>query len=117
MAKNYKHTSEGLDPRDKNLVSYNKDRKIFVTEASSLRAAGIEPASHQYVIDGNKYIIWLWSEKLGTHICYRHADKVKSPDGELIADVFKPHFSMIVTDTDSKARKQSDGTELHILND
>ena len=117
MAKNFKHTSEGLDPRDKHLVSYSKDTKIFVTEASSLRAAGIEPASHHYVINGPKYIIWLQSEKLGTHICYRHADKVKSPDGELIADVFKPYFSMIATDADHKARKQSEGTELHILND
>jgi len=115
MAIKFKHGPQSLDPRDKHLVSFNPDTKIFVTEASSLKGAGIEPASHQYVIGGHKYIIFLWSEKAQIYITYRYTRKVT--DGDVIADVFTPYFGMIVTDAEFKANQLSLGTELHILND
>lgn len=112
----YKHSENTIDPRDKNLVTYSKSSKIFIVEASSLKAAGITPESHRYTIGGQKWVIFLWSEKYQLHICYRHQRQVRE-NGELIADVFVPYFSIITGGNSTKAHKDSLGTELHILND
>ena len=112
----YKHEENQLDPRDKDLVTYSPKSKRFIVEASSLKGSGIEPQFHQGVL-GSYYYLWLWSEKLQTSILYKEKNAVKSPDGEIIANVFIPEFTMITTDKELKARSLSLETELHILND
>lgn len=112
----YKHEENQLDPRDKALVTYSPKSKRFIVEASSLKGSGIEPQFHQGVL-GSYYYLWLWSEKLQTSILYKEKNAVKSPDGEIIANVFIPDFTMITTDKELKARSLSKETELHILND
>ena len=112
----YKHEENTIDPRDKNLVTYSPTSKKFITEASSLKAAGITPISHLYTIGGTKFVIHLWSEKYKTHICYRFNEQ-KWFRGELIADIFTPYFGILTGGNDSKAYSASLGTELHILND
>ena len=112
----YKHEENQLDPRDKALVTYSPTTKRFIVEASSLKGSGIEPQFHQGVL-GSYYYLWLWSEKLQTSILYKEKNAVKSPDGEIIANVFIPDFTMITTDKELKARSLSKETELHILND
>ena len=112
----YKHEEAQLDPRDTNLVTYSKNTKRFIVEASSLHGAGIEPQWHTSVI-GSYFYLWLWSEKLQTSILYKRIRTVRDADNDPIAEVFVPSFTMIVTDTDLKARELSEGTELHILND
>jgi hypothetical protein len=112
----YKHSENAIDPRDTNLVTYSPKTKCFVTEASSLKANGIVPESHHYTIGGPKWVIFLWSEKYQLHICYRHQRQVRQ-NGELVADVFVPYFSIITGENKSKAHAASLGTELHILND
>jgi hypothetical protein len=113
----YKHEENQIDPRDKNLVTYSPTSKRFIVEASSLRGSGIEPQSHHFTIGGPKWTIWIWSEKFQTSILYVHNRSVKSPDGELVADVFTPRFDMITSTNESNAHTASIGTELHILND
>jgi hypothetical protein len=113
----YKHDDNTIDPRDTNLISYNPKSKKFVTEASSIQAAGIQPHSHHYTIGRSKYVIYMWSPKYRLHITYVWNHSVKSPDGEIIADVFVPKFDMIVTMNEHLAHDSSLGTELHILND
>lgn len=110
----YKHDENTIDPRDPDLVTYSN--KKFVVEASSLKANGIEPISHLYTIGGRKFIIYLWSEKFQTYICYRQQRQVKHHD-EVAADVFVPYFGILTGGRDSKAHAASLGTELHILND
>lgn len=110
----YKHEENQVDPRDKNLVTYSVASKRFIVEASSLKAAGV---SLIYIYGGKKLILWLWSEKFQLSIPYVHHRQVKSPDGELIADVFIPRFDSIVTLREHNAHAASLGTELHILND
>ena len=112
----YKHEEAQLDPRDTSLVTYSKNSKRFIVEASSLRGAGIEPQWHTSVV-GSYFYLWLWSEKLQTSILYKKVKTLRDPDNDPIADVFVPNFTMIVTDTDLKASELSAGTELHILND
>lgn len=113
----FKHSEATLDPRDKNLVSYNSESKRFVTEASTLRAADIEPVKNDYVLGGHKYTLFLWSEKYGLHIRYRFDRKVYDRNGEVVADVFTPYFGIISTRAESLASTAAAGTELHILND
>jgi len=112
----YKHEENQLDPRDKDLVTYSPTTKRFIVEASSLKGSGIEPQYHPGVL-GSYYYLWLWSEKLQTSILYKEKNVVKSSDGEIIANVFIPDFTMITTDKELKARSLSKETELHILND
>jgi hypothetical protein len=112
----FKHEDNQIDPRDKYLVSYHKDSKTFVCEASDLRANGIEPVSHYFTIDGPKWVIYMWSETYQTSICYKQTSQIKN-EGDVIADVFVPYFSVLTGGNDSKAHAASRGTELHILND
>jgi len=112
----YKHDENQLDPRDKQLVTYSPSTKRFIVEASSLKGSGIEPQFHRGTL-GCYYYLWLWSEKLQTSILYKEQREVKSPDGEVIANVFIPEFTMITTDKELNARSLSKETELHILND
>ncbi len=112
----YKHSENAIDPRDTHLVTYAKDSKSFIVEASSLKANGISPESHYFTIGGHKWVIYLWSEKYKLHICYKHQRQVKR-SGEVIADVFAPYFGILTGSNDSKAHTASLGTELHILND
>jgi hypothetical protein len=112
----YKHSENTIDPRDTNLITYSKESKKFIVEASSLKANDISPELHYYTIGGNKWIIFLWSEKYQLHICYRHQRQVKQNE-EVIADVFAPYFGILTGGNDSKAHTASLGTELHILND
>ena len=111
----YKHSENAIDPRDTNLVTYSKESKRFITEASSLKAAGISLKSHYYTI-GNIWVIFLWSEKYQLYICYRHQRQVKQNE-EVVADVFVPYFGILSGGNSSKAHTASLGTELHILND
>jgi hypothetical protein len=113
----YKHEENQIDPRDKSLITYNPQSKRFCTESSSLHATGIEPQSHHFAIGGPKWTIWVWSEKFQTSVLYVHNRSIKSPDGELIADVFTPRFDMVTSNNELNARSASMGTELHILND
>lgn len=112
----YKHEENQIDPRDKHLITYSKKTKRFITEASDLKGAGIEPQYHRGTL-GSYFYLWLWSEQLQTSILYKEHNKVKTNDGEVIANVFIPDFTMITTDKELKARDLSKGTELHILND
>lgn len=113
----FKHSTDTIDPRDNHLISYNEMSKLFVVTASDLRANGIEPTMHNFTIGGNRWIIYLWSEKYQLHICYKWNRKITDPYGDLIADVFVPYFGMISTLNETRANQASLGTELHILND
>lgn len=112
----YNHSENTIDPRDTNLVTYSPKNKRFIVEASMLKANGIEPISHLYPIGGSKFVVHLWSEKYKLHICYRQKRQVRQ-NGELVADVFVPYFSIITGGNSLKAYTASLGTELHILND
>ena len=112
----YNHSENTIDPRDKHLVYYNEDTKIFVCEASDLKANGITPISHHFTIGGPKWVIYMWSEKHQLHICYKHHQQITN-DGDVIADVFVPYFSILTGGNDSRAHAASMGTELRILND
>jgi len=112
----YKHEDNQLDPRDKNIVTYSPKAKRFITEASTLKAAGITPKWHKGTL-GSYFYLWLWSEKLQTSILYKHIKTTRDSEYNPVADVFVPEFSMITTDVQSKAHSLSAGTELHILND
>jgi len=112
----YNHSENAIDPRDQHVVSYHKDSKTFVCEASDWRANGITPVSYYFTIGGPKWIIYMWSEKFQRHICYKQTSQVKN-EGEVIADVFTPYFSSLSGGTESQAHAASLGTELHILND
>jgi len=111
----YNHEENQIDPRDKHLVTYSPNSKRFIVEASSLKGTGIQPQRHQNIL-GDYYYLWLWSEKLQTSILYKEQRSVKSEDGEVIANVFVPSFSMITSDKELNARSLSKETELHILN-
>ena len=114
---NYKHDTNTIDPRDTNLISYNKKSKYFLAEASMLRAQGIEPIQHHDVISRkSKWIVYLWSERHQVHVPYIHSSQVTNC-GEVIADVFKPSFGIINTNAESEANAAARGTELHVLND
>lgn len=112
----YKHAENTIDPRDNEVISYYKEKKKFVCEASTLHANGIEPTLHHFTIGGPKWIIYLWSEKYQMSICYKHQSQVKN-EGEVIAEVFVPYFGSLSGGNESKAHTASLGTELHILND
>jgi hypothetical protein len=118
MAQTFKHDETTLDPRDKHLVSYNKETKRFVCESSDLRGAGIDPEFRRDVLFTG-YILWVYSPLFDRCILYREnkAKQVRDGEGELIADVFTPHFSSIASDMERRMMEASLGTELHILND
>lgn len=113
----FKHDDTTIDPRDKSLVTYSKESRKFIVESSSLYGAGIQPVNHNFIIGGDKWVIYLWSEKYQMHICYKWNKNVIDVEGELVADIFTPYFGMISTLNETRANQASLGTELHILND
>lgn len=115
---NFKHEEHSLDPRDINLVSYNKVTKRFVSEASDLKGAGIEPEFVREVLFQG-YVIWLYSAKFDKYVLYREskAKQVRDGEGDIVADVYVPHFGSISNEKELRLMESALGTELHILND
>ena len=113
----YNHQETAIDIRDKHVISYNSKSKRFITEASTLKANDISPTAWHYTIGGWKQVIWLYSHKLDYYICYRFSRRECDAAGEVVADVFTPHFGVLSGGNSSKAHTASLGTELHILND
>ena len=103
----FNHSENQIDPRDKNLISYNRDSKSFIVDASDLKANGITPMHHVSAIN-NCWIIWMWSERLNKSLAYKRKQNIMDPSGEeLVATEFIPfeynEFTVVTT--------------LHILND
>lgn len=115
--KTFKHSEDTIDVRDIHLITYSKEKKRFVVEVSDLRANGIEPISHHFVMGGYKWVIYLWSEKYKIHICYVYSKTIRDSDGGVVAEIFKPYFGMVTSHNETLARMASEGTELHIIND
>ena len=113
----YKHDVDGIDPRDKHLISYDKNTKHFVVEASDLKGAGIEPQYTTGVLYKGFYL-YIWSDKYQIWVLYRENKSKRVMNGEdVIADVFTPDFSIVSSHEELLARKDPEGTELHIIND
>jgi hypothetical protein len=116
----YKHSENVIDVRDKNLVTWNSKRKIFITEQSCLDSLGI---SARYFASRNSSgsfskTIYLWSEKFEVTIPYTRTSVISNLDDEIEAEIYKPvsYFGSNQSKT-LEAYLNAQGTELHILND
>lgn len=112
----FNHGEHTIDPRDENVVTYNKDKKLFITEYSDLECIGVTTQTHVFTIGGPRECIYLWSEKIKFHVPYKFNRHIMNGD-EIAGDIFLPEFSMVCTDKEFAAQQASLGTELHILND
>ena len=113
----YNTDSATFDPRDKHLVTINKDKKLIITEESDLKAAGISPMMHYHTIGGALFYIWMYSPKTGINIPFKFKKNRRTPDGDIIAAIFVADFPSIWSKQQAEARELTNGWELHILND
>ena len=108
----YKHSEDAIDPRDKQLITWNKESRRFIVEASTLSTNGIEPRrTHP-----SAKMIWLWSNKHEVYVPYKKTSRVLNGD-DVAAEIYTPYWWMITTNAQTLAMIDSRDTELHIIND
>ena len=117
LSPTFAHNENTFDPRDKHLVTINKEKKLIITEASDLKAAGITPKIHYQTIGGAVFYIWMYSPKVDATIPFKFLKNKRTPDGDVIAAIFVADFPSIWNKKLAMARELLQGWELHILND
>lgn len=118
----YRHNENQIDPRDKNLVTWDPKQRMFVVERSMLDnvmgpSGKIEPF---YATYGNNPIpeefIWMWSSKHQVCILYFLRSRVYN-GSDIACSIYEPFPNAFYGLQDRAAYEDAVGTTLHILND